>query len=243
MKKNDPQESAGDEGKTFSEHIQELRLRLLLYVLALVAGSIAGFLIEEKILRILVGPLGGPLYYSSPAGGFSFSISLSLFFGFVVSFPVLVYQVLLFLKPSLPKRNGKFLLLIFLSSIFLALTGILFAYYISLPASLRFLGMFNKEEVRALISTTDYLTFVTRYLAGFAIIFQMPVVIVVVNKFKRLTVRSLLAFERWIILISLVFAAVLTPTPDVLNQLVMAIPIIVLYQISLAAVALTSKKA
>lgn len=227
---------------TFLEHLGEIRSKLTFFVFCFVVFSVVGYFFKDTILEILVKPLGKPLYYSSPAGGFSFTISISIFFGFLMSFPLLVFQILSFIKPTLPSHPKKSLYIVFVSSTLLSLTGALFAYFISLPAALFFLNKFEGVGVNSIISTRQYLSFVTRYLLGFALVFQLPLIMLFINNIKRLTGKQMLSFEKWVILISFILAAILTPTPDIINQLIMALPLIVLYQISIALVLLTPKR-
>lgn len=216
----------------FIVHVQELRLRLTWSVLVLVIGSVVGYLLSDKTLNLLLSPLNQPLYYTSPAGGFSFTLYLSLFFGFVVSLPFFIFQILAFIAPAIPVKARYSALTTLLSSCLLMILGMLFAYFVSLPAALHFLSKFGSGEVRSLISTSEYFSFVARYLIGFGILYQLPLIMVFINKIHRLEFRKLLGFEKWVILISFVIAAILTPTPDIVNQVVMAVPIILLYQVS-----------
>jgi sec-independent protein translocase protein TatC len=110
--------------------------------------------------------------------------------------------------------------------------GMLFAYFVSLPAALKFLGGFSSGEIKSLISTNEYFSFVTGYLIGFGLLFQLPLIMVFINKIVRLDFKKLMKLERWVILVAFIIAAILTPTPDFVNQTIMAVPIILLYQIS-----------
>lgn len=226
----------------FSEHLSELRARLLSSTVIFIAGTIVGYLLHERMLAVLVVPLGQPVFYSSPAGGFDFLIKLSFLFGLAVSIPALVFHTLRFIEPVLPPQSPRKTLLVLVSSCLLLISGGLFAYFVSLPAALYFLGSFTSEGVQALISASDYFSFVTRYLLGFGLLFQLPLVLLVVNSVQRIPTRKLLGFEKWVVLLSFIIAAVLTPTPDVFNQLLMALPLIVLYQITVALVWLVNAR-
>ncbi len=217
----------------FSEHLQELRSRALGAVFIFILGSIVGYLLHEQILALLIRPLNQPIFYTSPAGSFNFVLNISFFFGFLVSLPVFVYHIIRFVEPALPKQFPKLFFTIIIFSSALLLIGMSFAYFISLPAALYFLNKFATDEIRALISTTEYFSFVTRYLMGFGLVFQLPLIMLLINSVHKIPIHTLLAFERWVIVISFVIAAILTPTPDILNQLVMALPLIILYQLTI----------
>jgi sec-independent protein translocase protein TatC len=128
-----------------------------------------------------------------------------------------------------------------LASFLLALFGVLTAYYLVLPATLNFLANFAGVQLKALISTKDYFSFITKYLLGFAILFQLPLVMQILGRFVKLRASTLLKYWRHVIVVSFVVAAVLTPTPDPINQAIMAAPIIILYFISVLTLALSQK--
>lgn len=233
---------AASASQPFRDHLQELRSRILVTLGFLVAGSIVGYFLHDQVLSLLVSPLSKPLYYSSPAGGFDFTLKLSVFFGLIVSIPVLVYQTLQFLEPAFSRKLKHSLLTILAASCLLLLIGMAFAYFISLPAALYFLDTFSTEEVHSLISTTEYFSFVSRYLFGFGLLFQLPLVLLTANKLQPIPIKSLLKQEKWVVLASFIVAAVLTPTPDIFNQSLMAGPLIVLYQLSIGLIWLVNQR-
>lgn len=222
--------------RPFSSHVLELRSRFFWCLLLLIIGSVAGYLLQDRLLKFLLSPLNQPLYYTSPAGGFNFTLELSIFFGFVISLPFFVFQVLRFVEPAVSSKTRFSVIFLLLSTCFLMVLGMLFAYFVSLPAALHFLSKFSSSEVKSLISTSEYFSFVTRYLLGFGLLFQLPLIMVFINKIYRLEFKKLMSFQRWVILIAFIVAAILTPTPDFLNQTIMAVPIILLYQLSVLLV-------
>lgn len=228
--------------QAFSEHLQELRSRVLLSLIALLIGSICGYMLHSTILTLLITPLGQPVFYSSPSGGFDFVVKISLFFGFVVSLPIFVSNGLRFIAPILPQQSTRFLLVLFAASCTLLIMGMLFAYFVSLPAALYFLSSFTPERIHALISTDEYLSFVIRYLLGFGLLFQLPLIMLTVNSIKRISFKTLMGFQKWVVLLSFLAAAILTPTPDVFNQLLMALPLIALYQITIGVLVIVNRR-
>jgi len=210
--------------------------------MALIIGSIIGYLLRDQVLSILIRPLNQTIFYTSPAGGFDFVLKISLFFGFVFSLPLFTYHTIRFIEPALPKKVPGLMFTVLLASVILLVIGMSFAYFVSLPAALYFLNKFTSDEVKALISTTEYFTFVTRYLIGFGLVFQLPLILLAVNAIKKISIKSLLSFERWVIVASAIVAAILTPTPDILNQLVMAVPLVLLYQVSILLIWIVNMK-
>lgn len=219
--------------KTFLDHVLELRRRLFWVALVFVAGSSLGFLLNEPLQVLLVQPLGERLYYTSPLGGFDFLFRISLFFGSLAAIPVVVYNLIKFIEPVLGLVHKAYVVRLCVSSALLMATGVAFAYFLSLPPTLQFLVGFNSENISSLISTTEYLSFVTKYLIGFGLIFQIPLIVIVINRLTPLSPERLKKSQKYVIVGSFILAALITPTPDLLNQTIMALPMIVLYELSI----------
>lgn len=230
------------EKKPLKDHLLELRLRLLWSILSLLIGTAVGYFLYSTIVSVLVSPLNKPLFYSSPAGGFDFVLKISLFFGFIVSVPVFLYHSIQFVSPIIPYKPKYYLLKLLLVSCILMSFGIGFAYLISLPAALHFLGGFGSDKVQSLIFANEYFSFITRYLAGFGLLFQLPLVLYLINAIVPLQPRSLMKKQRYVIVLSFVVAAIITPTPDLFNQTLMALPIILLYQVAILTIWIANKR-
>lgn len=223
-------------------HVEEMRRRAMGSVLALMVGGIIGYRFQDQIIAWLVKPLGQQLFYTSPTGGFDFLIKICLFFGFLLAIPVIIYNFIKFIAPAIPGQVSYKTSKILLISTALAICGVAFAYFISLPSALHFLGEFSNSQISSLISAQEYFNFVMIYLAGFAALFQMPLIFAFVNKVTPMRPASLMKKQRVVILISFIIAAVLTPTPDPINQTLMAVPIIGLYQTSIGVVWQSNRK-
>lgn len=227
---------------TFAEHIHELRKRLMWSLLFVAIGAGVGYALHDSILTLLQQPLNERLYYTTPTGAFSFIIKVCCVFGLIFALPMVIYQGFGFFEPLLPvKTRRTFVWYVFLSVV-LALSGIAFAYFISLPAALHFLVNFGEGagDIQALITANEYFNFVLAYIAGFAVLFQLPLLISFINKVTPLKPIQLLGGTRYVILGSFVVSAIITPTPDPLNQALMAGPIIVLYMVSVVVIAFTN---
>lgn len=228
--------------QSFLGHVQELRGRLAWSVVALLIGTTIGYFIRDRLLTLLVAPLGKTLYYTSPGGGFSLIIQLCLGFGVIVAVPVFIFHLIRFLSPALPHYSLRFLIITLISSCILLSAGVAFAYYVSLPAALYFLNEFSNDQIQALISTDTYMSFVALYVAGFAVLFQLPLLLLIVNNITPLRPKKLLFATKWVVLGSFIIAAIITPTPDPFNQTIMAGPIIILYLMSVALVKMVNQK-
>jgi sec-independent protein translocase protein TatC len=224
----------------FSEHVKELRRRSLFTIATLFLGTIAGFFIYRPLFGIIRHPLHQQLYYTTPTGGFNAVVKVSIMFGVILTVPVFVYHVGKFLSPAFKRRFRATRVVLF--STILAISGILFAYYVSLPAALHFLANIDSKDLQSIITVNEYLSFVTAYLAGFALLFQLPLIMLFINRIKPQRPGSLMRIQRWVILGSFIVAAILTPTPDPFNQFIMAAPIILLYQFSVVLIWFVNRK-
>lgn len=226
---------------TFAEHVQELRNRLFWTVLFLLLGAGLGYFVHDTLILWLQRPLNESLYYTTPGGAFSFIIKVCTVFGFVLALPVLIYQIFAFFGPLIKLKTKRSFLLYIVCSFLLAMGGLSFAYFISLPAALHFLVTFGTDSnIKSLITANEYFNFVLTYMAGFAVLFQVPLIVLLVDKIKPIPPSKLLGTIRYVVLASFIVAAIITPTPDPINQALMAGPIILLYLMSVAAVALRS---
>lgn len=231
-----------DNAKPLIHHVHELRNRLVLVVVALLLASGASYFFHEQLIKLVQKPLGKTLYFTSPAGGLNFLIKLCLTVGVIVVLPILFYQIVKFFYPLLEQKHKKAVLPYIIASVVLAYGGVTFAYLVSLPNALLFLTGFGGSSLTALITVDEYYNFVLAYLLGFALIFQMPIVILFINRIKPQKPSDLMKIQRFIILGSFVVAAILTPTPDPINQTIMALPAVLLYQVSVFMVWRINKK-
>lgn len=218
------------------EHVRELRARLMWALAFIVAGAGVGYLLHDHLLRIVQAPLKETLYFTTPTGALGFILKVCVVFGILVGLPMIMYQIFAFFGPLLKHRTKKFITLFTFLSVVLALLGVAFAYFITLPAALKFLVGFADENIQSLITTNEYFNFAFAYILGFAVLFQIPLLLLFINRVTPLPPKKLLGSIRYVVLASFILAAVITPTPDPVNQAMMAGPAIALYLISVAVV-------
>lgn len=223
-------------------HISELRKLLMVCTFSLIAFSTIAYFFFDQILVVFQKPLGKTLYYTSPTAGFTFAIKLCITVGLIVSVPIVVNRAFSFVKPAVRRKFHRSFAWYSLWSVILAITGVVFAYFISLPGALDFLTSFKEGQIEALITVDSYYTFFTAYLLGYAILFQTPIIMLGINKVRPLDPGATMRYQRHVILGSFLVAAVLTPTPDPWNQTLMAIPMILLYQVGIVLVWATNRK-
>lgn len=222
---------------TLYDHIRELRNRLLVSVAVLTISSVGVYFIYEQILKILTSPLGAPLYYDTPAGSFSFVLKICLMGALIFTIPVIIFNLIMFVRPAFEKNlSKKRVYVITLLSTILAISGAVFAYSIILPGSLKFFAGFQVSGLKAIISADNYLNFVTNIIITFIIVFQLPLIVTFIDTISPLTPKKLFKSEKWVVVGSLIVALIVPFTYDFLTSLLIALPIIVLYNLSIIIV-------
>lgn len=222
-----------------SQHISELRWRFFACLLVFVAGGGITYLYRDEVFQLLLVPLEMPLYYTTPAGSFSLVMRFCAIGAAMAAIPMLVYQIIMFIRPAFSASISR--LRVYVTSVlslFLALAGMAFGFNIILPASLHFFAGFQMEGLESIISADSYLTLVTNILVTFALAFQMPLIISFIDHIKPLKPQQLFKMEKWVVLGSLVISAFVPFAWDLATSLLIASPIVVLYNIAIVAVLL-----
>ncbi|MEO8785141.1 MAG: twin-arginine translocase subunit TatC [Candidatus Saccharimonadales bacterium] len=228
---------------TFLEHVHELRRRLMWPALAFIVAGTLGYLFHVAIIEFLQRPLHQTLYYTTPAGNFNFIMKVCAIFGITVAIPLLIYNLVSFLEPAINKMlKRRSITTVALMSLVLGVAGAVFAYYVVVPMSLQFFFGFKIKGISPLISADDYLNFILTCIMSFILMFQLPLLILFINHIKPLQPKKLLKYERHVIVGSLVIALVLPFTYDPLTQFLIAAPIIILFNLSVALVWLVNRK-
>jgi Sec-independent protein secretion pathway component TatC len=157
--------------------------------------------------------------------------------GIALSIPLIVYQVLRFIEPLMHRTTTRFVMVGSLISGAVAIGGILFGYFFGLPAALEFLlHQFQTAQVRPLITIQAYLSFVTIYLLGAALMFQLPLFMIFINRIKPLKPSKLFKYERHMIVAAFVIGFIMNPTPNLIDQLLVVLPIILSYQLGIGII-------
>jgi sec-independent protein translocase protein TatC len=224
---------------SFFDHLTELRQRIVSSLIAVGIGAVIGLLISKHFIKFIVEPmqaalranhLEDSLYYTSPAAYISLVITLGVYLGVVMAMPWVLFQIWRFVAPGLHKNERGAAAGFIISSMFLFLCGIAFAYFIMIPQILNFLISFaNDGPIKPLISINEYFSLILLIIVGLGIIFELPVLIFILSIFGLVTPKFLLKNFRYAMLLITVAAAVLTPTPDATTMLVFMAPMIVLY--------------
>lgn len=214
------------------QHLKELRMRGLIVAIFFILGACLAYNFQGPVINAVLAPLHGEkLVYLNPAGGFSFIFMISIYAGLALALPVLIQQLYLFIRPALPAHAQKKSWTLILGGFMLLLAGVAFGYFVAVPNALIFLYGFADQFIDASLTAESYLNFVIAYTLGIGMVFQIPLLLLLVNTIKPLTPTGLMKSERWVILGSFIVAAFITPTPDPINQTLIAGPVIVVYQI------------
>ena len=231
-------------------HLVELRKRLGLSVLSIFIAFIIAFVFHEIILEWITAPLNEALtqvaHLSKKAadgmvtthqvgGAFFVALKVSFFAALIGALPFILYQIWLFISPGLYKNEKMMVLPFVFGGTTMFVVGVLFAYYIVTPFGFQFLITFGSFLYTPLINIEDYVGFFTKIMMGFGIAFELPVFAYFLALLGLVTDKTLKDFFRYAVLIIFVLAALLTP-PDVLTQLLMAFPLILLYGVSILIV-------
>ena len=236
QQRSDAAESAeavqADDDGTMSlvAHLTELRSRLIKCLVAIGLGSCVGYYFIDEIMHYLTLP-AGKLYYMQPSEAFFTYLKVAVAAGFLIALPVIFYQVWRFFLPALTRTERMVLGLIVPSSVLLFFGGLAFSFFLVLPAAVQFFMGFGNAELEALFSVDKYFDFVIWFVLPFGFVFELPLVIIILAKIGLIGSSFLRKYQRIVIFLVFVIAAVITPTPDVFTQTMIALPMIVLYEV------------
>jgi len=222
---------------TFMEHVRELRGRLVWVSLWFVLVTGAAFPFFEEIIKLLMKPLGNEkLYYLTPIGGISFAIKVCMYVGMVATIPILIYHLYQFISPVMKRRSAKQAMVYVSLSTLLAAIGIVFAYLITLPSAMHFLTGFTIGGVSAMLTVDSYLSFIVAYVLASALMFQVPLIMVIIDRITPMPPSSWNKYQRHMIVAAFVIAMLITPSPEITTQFTLAAPTILMYQVGILLV-------
>lgn len=216
-------------------HLVELRRVLMISAYAVAFGAVIGWLITPYVFEYLTRPVASlsqtKFVTTSITEPIMVKLEVSLLIGIVVALPIIIWQIWSFISPGLKKHERKYVYLILPFSILLFWGGAAFAFFIVLPIGLRFLLFVNSGvKYEPLITQASYVNFLLKFVLVFGLVFEMPVVLVSAVRFNLLTPKWLKKKRRYAIFIIVVLVAFISPTPDILSQLLMSGPMYLLYE-------------
>ncbi len=222
---------------TLLEHLEELRRRLIVCLIALGLATVVGFILSDQVMVLLLRLIGQVPDVTVQAievpEKFTTSMRLALYAGIALAMPVFVYQIWQFLRPGLFANERRYIVIgLPLVTLFFA-GGVAFSYLLALPAALGFLLRFGTDMVRTQPRLQDYLSFVTALLLWSGISFETPIFLYFLSKIGVVDWRRLGRWRKYAFLIICVLAAAITPTPDPVNMMIVALPLYVLYEVGI----------
>lgn len=236
-----------DEKQPFLSHLEELRKRLVHAAIAIGACFVVAYIFSERLFQLLVKPLkdvmpeGERLIFTNLPEMFLTYIKVAFVAGILVAAPVIFYEMWRFIAPGLYQHEKKYAVPFVVSSTLLFVGGALFGYFVVFPFGFEFFMAFANDYVKALPSVKQYFSFAIKLLLAFGAVFELPVIIFFLTKIGVVTPDLLKKKRKYAILLTFALAAILTP-PDVITQLMMAGPLIILYEIGILISRLAYKK-
>jgi sec-independent protein translocase protein TatC len=228
---------------TILGHLAELRIRLIRSVIAVLITSVLAFIFYKPIFDILVRPAGNYQFIAiemTERLGVIFRVALMG--GIMAAIPYLTYELIMFVSPALTAREKKYVYLILPWIALMFAGGVVFGYFILIPPAIRFLMNYGSDIAITQIRISNYITLVTRLLLSIGLIFEMPVVTTFLARIGIIDSRWLARKRKAAIIIAFVVAAIMTPTFDPFNQTLVALPLIVLYEMSIWLAVVFGKK-
>ena len=237
-----------NEKQPFMSHLEELRKRLIYCAITAGCGFVIAYVFfREKLFQLLIAPLkevmpeGDQLIFTNLPEMFFAELKVAFIAGLLVSAPVIFYQLWMFVAPGLYQREKRYVIPFVISSTILFVGGSLFGYFVVFPFGFKFFIGFANEYVKALPSVKQYFSFSIKLLFAFGIVFELPVVVFFLAKMGLVTPDLLKRNRKYAILLTFVIAAILTP-PDVITQCMMAVPLLILYEIGILVARLAQVK-
>ena len=218
-----------DATMTLTGHLTELRKRLIIAIIAVAIGTAVSNYFLAEIMYFLTAP-AGKLYFIKPAEAFFIYFKVCLTAGAIIASPILFYEFWAFLVPAFTNHEKKTLLALVPSSLVLFLVGIAFAFGVVLPKGLGFFMSFSSATVQPMITMESYLDFVLMLVLPFGFIFNLPLLLLVLAKADLISSAMLRHKRKYVIFFAFIAAAIITPTTDMVTQVLLAAPMIVLYE-------------
>ena len=240
-----------DEKLPFTEHLSELRKRIIISLVALLIGFLITFSFSEDIFKALTFPLRyeigftmkypfillvpskihhPSLVFLAPAEAFWMHLKVSFVAGLILTLPVILHQLWKFISPGLLAKEKKYVVPFVGSATILFFIGAVFCFLFVLPFAMSFLLTYKTGSLTPMLSVGSYVDFCLKFILAFGAVFELPIVIVFLARVGIVTPKALAKNRKYAVLAAFIIAAILTPTPDAFNQTLMAVPMIVLYE-------------
>ena len=231
---------------SFLEHLEELRWRIIYSIIGIIIGAIVCWIFIDALVDvILLKPArdsGAALQNLKPFGQLFLYMQIAIIGGMILSIPNLFYQLWKFIAPALRKNERKYILAIVMYSSACFLIGIAFAYFVMLPLTLKFAAQFGSQDIVNQFAIDEYMSIIISVMLAAGLIFELPMVSFFLTKLGILTPQFMKKYRKHSIVIIMIAAALLTPGTDPVSQIILAVPLVLLYEISILISKLSLKK-
>ncbi len=243
----DAEDTVGNDVEmSFLDHLEELRWGLIYALIGVVIGAVVAWIfIDPLVDAVLLKPArdaGADLQNLRPFGQLFLFIQVAIIVGVVVSLPNLFYQLWKFISPALKRHERKYILSIVIFSSLCFLAGIIFAYFVMLPLALKFAEQFGTEAIKNEFAIDEYMSIIISVMLAAGCVFELPMISFFLSKLGILTPAFMRKYRRHAIVIILVLAAILTPGADPVSQVILAVPLVLLYELSIFISKISVKK-
>jgi sec-independent protein translocase protein TatC len=226
----------------FLEHLEELRKRILYSIICVGVLAIIGYIFSERVMNVIIQRSGlESAYFFSPIEAFMVRIKVAIFLGILVSFPFLLYQIWAFIGPGLTRKERTISVSFMTSGIILFIVGLSFGYFILIPYGLQFLLSFGSESVQPLMNISRYLTFIFWCFLGCGFLFQLPLILFFLMRLGIVDIKTLTQHRAEAIVAILIVCAIITPTGDFFTLLLLSVPLLILFELSILAAKLSMR--
>lgn len=226
--------SASPDELSFWGHLDELRSRLIKAFIAVVIAACLFYPFVDRFLAFLIKPVG-KVIFTSPADAFVVRLMLLICGGVVLALPVVIYQLWQFVAAGLKENEKKYIRFFAPASFVLFVVGCVFGYWVIIPVGMKFLLSFATESIIPMITLPNYISFIVTLVLAFGLCFQLPLVLMFLAKIGIVTPAFLAQKRKHAIVLILIASAILTPSPDAISQILMAGPLLVLYELGVVA--------
>ena len=235
---------ADDAGKmSFFDHLSELRTRIIWSLIPAAVGLGVALYFTNNVMRFLSRHLKTELVFTTPTEAFWTYMKVAMILGVFIAMPIILWNVWAFVAPGLHKHERKYAAPFVIVGSLLFLAGGSFALFVIIPFAITFLVSFGQEQgLKPMITISSYIDFIIKFTLAFGVVFELPVVITLLSMLGLVTPQFLSKNRKYAVLINFIIAAVLTPTPDVVNQTLMAGPLCILYELGIISARIFGRK-
>jgi sec-independent protein translocase protein TatC len=227
--------SRGDKPMSIVAHLDEMRSRLIVSLITVIVITLVSFFFSEYIIDFLTRPYvktGLKLNVFNLTEGFLLRLKASLIAGIIITLPVIIYEIWKYIVPAIEIKDRRFIGNSVFAAVFLLYLGILFTFFLILPFAIQMLLSFTPDDMTSTIGAGKYLSFVLLFCLAMGIMFELPILIMILTRIGIITPEILISKRKYALVLIWIVAAILTP-PDVLTQMMLAIPVMLLYEISI----------